>query len=496
MVGGLMLSPDMAAAQDQYDGSRSESVLSANNGFSFSASGLQLKDQFSNGNDSAPKARKPYTITKQRERWTEEEHKKFLEALKLYGRAWRKIEEHVGTKTAVQIRSHAQKFFSKVARDSNGSNEISEEPIDIPPPRPKRKPMRPYPRKLVHPVNKETFIVERPTRSASPNLSVSEPENQSPTSVLSVIGSDTLGSADSNTPSRSLSPVSSAADVHGVDLNQSEPPNPSLEESGSTSPAVAENGSLPNVQLSMKLELFPTDNVDASGVSSEEVSARSLKLFGRTVLVTDSHRPSSPTLGTSKSLPSDVKEEKPVQISTPCNFTATESASGSVEHVWDNFPYGVHPGMYFMQFQNQNSNLVEPGSAYPVPWWTLCPKLPFPFIPFHKPQAVKEHFDGNLGDPKEVEKEGSWTGSDAGSVNDEENGDKCLGIETEGKEQEPNSVLQFKASANSAFSELRASPSPGKCRKGFVPYKRCLAERDTSTIASEDRDGKRVDLSL
>ena len=36
--------------------------------------------------------RKPYTITKQRERWSDEEHKKFLEALKLYGRAWRRIE--------------------------------------------------------------------------------------------------------------------------------------------------------------------------------------------------------------------------------------------------------------------------------------------------------------------------------------------------------------------------------------------------------------------
>ncbi|KAF6148923.1 hypothetical protein GIB67_014294 [Kingdonia uniflora] len=65
-------------------------------------------------------ARKPFTNTKQRERWADDEHNRFLQALKLYGRAWQRIEEHIGTKTTVQIRSHAQKLFSKMARGSSG----------------------------------------------------------------------------------------------------------------------------------------------------------------------------------------------------------------------------------------------------------------------------------------------------------------------------------------------------------------------------------------
>ncbi|XP_042472691.1 protein LHY-like isoform X2 [Zingiber officinale] len=106
----------------------------------------------SSGDDAVlVKVRKPYTITKQRERWSEEEHNRFLEALKLYGRAWQRVEEHIGTKTAVQIRSHAQKFFTKLEKEAleKGVSPGQAHDIDIPPPRPKRKPSNPYPRKSI-----------------------------------------------------------------------------------------------------------------------------------------------------------------------------------------------------------------------------------------------------------------------------------------------------------------------------------------------------------
>lgn len=50
-------------------------------------------------------------------RWTQQEHHAFLEGLKECGREWKKVAQKIPTRTSAQIRSHAQKYFSRVERD-------------------------------------------------------------------------------------------------------------------------------------------------------------------------------------------------------------------------------------------------------------------------------------------------------------------------------------------------------------------------------------------
>lgn len=84
-----------------------------------STSGDAASDSSEHGDGPTKKSqrRKSYTLAKKRVYWTEDEHERFLQALEKYGREWKKVEEIVGTKSSVQIRSHAQKYFLKASRE-------------------------------------------------------------------------------------------------------------------------------------------------------------------------------------------------------------------------------------------------------------------------------------------------------------------------------------------------------------------------------------------
>ncbi|KAJ0966768.1 hypothetical protein J5N97_023685 [Dioscorea zingiberensis] len=451
------------------------------------ASGLQSKDLVASMDEHVPKVRKPYTITKQREKWTEEEHNKFLEALKLYGRAWRRIEEHIGTKTAVQIRSHAQKFFTKVVRESASSNVASVKSIEIPPPRPKRKPMHPYPRKLGIPSAKILFP-ERQAWSISTNLPLPEQEKGSPTSVLSAIGSDASGSSGSNSPNRCTSPISSASGSN---------PDGSFNDQengiGSCSVSVEKQGTPLAFSLSAKLTADDTSVMELdSGVDdvfpskeglSEQTQLTSLKLFGKTVMVADNQKP----LQALKLSPADDIESH--QRSTGIR---SEISDQQVLHntAWNPWPVGIPP-MFFCPPLPLHPVHSADASSPPLPlWWPFYGGLPFQEINSEEnsPKYVAE-----APDRIETQKESSWSGSDATSGS--EVVDSQIAADSK-EEMELLSTSKLKPSVNSAFRSLNSSI--GISSKGFMPYKRCIATKEIQhqQMACEEEDGRRVELCL
>ncbi|CAI2365108.1 unnamed protein product [Moneuplotes crassus] len=93
----------------------------------------ELEDEKAQGDSESSKDRLPQKSTYKRAtkasklgksagRWTDKEHDMFIEGLKLYGRNWKKVEKHIGTRTGTQIRSHAQKFFHKVKNEHGTEN--------------------------------------------------------------------------------------------------------------------------------------------------------------------------------------------------------------------------------------------------------------------------------------------------------------------------------------------------------------------------------------
>lgn len=84
---------------------------------------------------ASPAASQTGDASKRRERWTEDEHARFMEGLNRYGRKWKKIQTFVQTKTAVQVRTHAYGYFAKLLRnmpEDDGVWELAEEMSSLP----------------------------------------------------------------------------------------------------------------------------------------------------------------------------------------------------------------------------------------------------------------------------------------------------------------------------------------------------------------------------
>eukprot|EP00826_Nyctotherus_ovalis_P043709 TRINITY_DN463_c0_g1_i2.p1 TRINITY_DN463_c0_g1~~TRINITY_DN463_c0_g1_i2.p1 ORF type:complete len:219 (+),score=47.68 TRINITY_DN463_c0_g1_i2:169-825(+) len=81
-------------------------------------------------NSRQPKLKRPPTaedteVTKASEsrngRWTRDECRRFEEALRKFGKHWKKVEAYVGTRSGTQVRSHAQKYFLRQRQQNKGA---------------------------------------------------------------------------------------------------------------------------------------------------------------------------------------------------------------------------------------------------------------------------------------------------------------------------------------------------------------------------------------
>ncbi|KAL0927504.1 hypothetical protein M5K25_001679 [Dendrobium thyrsiflorum] len=418
--------------------------------------------------EHAFKVRKPYIITKQRERWTSEEHNKFLEALKLHGRAWRRIEAHIGSKTTVQIRSHAQKFFSKVTRESSSNSPGTVKAIEIPPPRPKRKPNHPYPRKLGHLSIMKGPLIDGQLWPSIANQSVSEQESKSPTSVLSSFGSDTSGTTAADTLKPCMSPASSFDRTVSVEEILVEQGSGSKSSSTSVEYKCNKSSDTSSVSLAvpdispMELDLGSQDcfAVKEAPVTGQNITC--LKLFGRTVVVAGLQQQSL---------------SKKNQLEYQESFSDSNKIDLGSPKVKENDESDATMAHCLPSHENLKTT-VEPNMVSFPSLWNLYGVTPFHFS---GPLNPSEQSPMPSKDDRYLRNESSQTDSSTTSDSNSE----AAEIDVQMKEFPPALVL--KPSKNSAFSSL--IPSSANSTRGFVPYKRCVVEKELPRTAVANIEG-------
>ncbi|XWS60761.1 hypothetical protein CRYUN_Cryun07bG0064400 [Craigia yunnanensis] len=194
--------------------------------------------------------------------------------------------------------------------------------------------------------------------------------------------------------------------------------------------------------FSMKSNADFKDSVCAERDATTVVPFTSIKLFGKTVQVKDSCKRSidAETLKsrTSKTGQEDIDAVSEMLIQAlPSTYFDTRLSLGTTIDDWSKVPSRANLSPY-MEIYPDESDHVESTNDAPLPWWG-----------FYQVSQI------------------------------------------ENREKNSNSV-----DSQCQHPIPRGKTTPQKCSKGFVPYKRCLAERDmSSVVVSEERERQRARLS-
>lgn len=191
-----------------------------------------------------------------------------------------------------------------------------------------------------------------------------------------------------------------------------------------------------------------------------EAAHTSIKLFGKTVVVTDIPKQCSEVAENSMS-PNYVAVKSELDDK---HVQGLESSNSNSQVVFGILPNSAAPSC--LPQPSLNPAACYPfGDMFALPWFTWYQGMAYPYTPSWKETSSTPH--SNYGEIKnELDGERSLAGSNSGSANE--------------------------GNQNSHAAESKDQSNSGK--KGFVPYKRCLAERDDKSSISflQEREGQRA----
>ena len=238
----------------------------------------------------------------------------------------------------------------------------------------------------------------------------------------------------------------------------------------------------------MRLQKIESGVKDTAGTKEQEAklsASTSFRLFGKTVLLADLWKDSPSVAQDSKTLKTD---EGPLVKLSPDQLDTNLSLGGFVSNC---SPLAGTAPINQMEQQKESSSVVKADAPMqsssvvkadaPMLWWSLY-QVPYHYLGPYNP-SIDQEPPSPCGEEKlevnEVQKERSCTDSNEGSAS---------GVETLG-DKNVEAVDSFSQKPYS-----KGSVEPCNSRRGFVPYKRCLAEREdaSSTTISNDRERQKI----